>query len=648
MKGMRKIRRGRGFRGLLQYLLEEGKAQIIGGNMSGQSLDDLQREFGVARRLRSSIEKPVWHNSLRLPAGEKIDPVRWAEIADAYMQRMGFTDLHQRVVFLEDHPDGQHIHIVASRIALDGTLYLGQNENLKSTAIIEELEKDFGLTLTKGRDPLKPAARADIAKPSANELQKSEREGIEPTRERLQKIVTEALADRPTLSGFFDRIEAAGAHVIAAVQSTGRVTGLSFGIGEITFKASDLGRKFSFATLQKSIDYDAERDAPIMLQHSSKRDIPPPKPTPAPTQAPTPEPAPPVLRSNDGRQPTMQEIAEELGFVHDRRDKSKYHLGSDPYALDFDKGLWRDLVSNKGGKGGVSLIQHCLNMARGQAMSWLREKFGSRNVSAASEHIDNALDGIKLPWSKREPFQAPEQSKWAWGDVKGYLLGRGLHPVIIDYLHDEKKVLYAETAGIAAGMQDDRYQYLTAKKQGTVFDNAVFLATAPGGKVTGAEVRGTGTQPYKGAAIGTDKGAGAFSVGETEKPQEIVVVEAAIDAISYFQLHHKSPGLLVLSTAGGGHDGVLKWIDAHPAASITLAHDNDSAGNSMAAALALDLDEKGRTHGRHAPSRKDWNAELTEGPATPVRELPSVCAGINAFTEPEPEPELENDDDLNF
>lgn len=530
MKGMRKIRRGMSFKGILLYLSEEGKAVIIGGNMSGRTPEELLREFGISRRIRRGIEKPVWHNSLRLPKGDENNPELWNEIADDYMRQMGFTDLHQRIYWLEDHPDGQHIHIVASRIALNGSLYLGQNENLQSTAIIEQLEKKYGLTITKGRDPLSPTARPDVAKPSANELQKAERENVEPVRERLQKIVSEALADRPTLSDFFGRIEAAGAHVIAARQSTGRVTGLSFGIGDVTFKGSDLGRKFSWASLQKSVDYEAERDAPIMMMHSVKRDIPPPTPAPTPTPTAPPEPTTEPLLRNGGRQPSMQEIVQELGFVHDRRDKSKYYLGSDPYALDFHQGLWHDLVGGKGGKGGVSLVQHALDKTFGQAIAWLRDRFGGQSVSAASDHVDSALNGIKLPFSKREPFQTPEPSKWGWGAVKQYLVGRGIDPTIIDTLNAAGTV-YAESK--SAGSIDDKYEYARGKQSGTVHDNAVFIACDPSGRVTGAELRGTDSRNvFKGLAPGSDKAAGCVPIGDREFNQ-IVVCESAIDAISY-------------------------------------------------------------------------------------------------------------------
>lgn len=141
MKGMRKISRGSGFRGCLEYLCEKSKAEIIGGNMSGTTARALAAEFGIGRSMRPEVTKPVWHNALRLPEGEEISPENWREIGEEYMQKMGFCDRHQRVIFLEKLPAGHHIHILASRISLDGELYLGKNENLESTKHIQELEK---------------------------------------------------------------------------------------------------------------------------------------------------------------------------------------------------------------------------------------------------------------------------------------------------------------------------------------------------------------------------------------------------------------------------------------------------------------------------------------------------------------------------
>ncbi|MBZ2400376.1 relaxase/mobilization nuclease domain-containing protein, partial [Erwinia amylovora] len=162
MKGMNRIKRGKSFWGVISYALAPATHHstppvLIGGNLVGITVDELTAEFARTQNLREDVEKPVWHNSLRLPTGETLTKQEWIAIADDYMKRMGFCDTHLRCYFLHDDEAGQHIHIIASRINVlaNGQLYLGRNENLISTRIIQELERDHQLTRTKGPCPAK-------------------------------------------------------------------------------------------------------------------------------------------------------------------------------------------------------------------------------------------------------------------------------------------------------------------------------------------------------------------------------------------------------------------------------------------------------------------------------------------------------------
>lgn len=167
MKGMRKIRRGKNFAGVVQYALKPGvhhkcNPVVIGGNMISGSALELISEFNGTKQLRPDVQKPVWHNSLRLPDGESLTAEQWSSIADDYMRRMGFGDTHLRCYVLHDDSAGQHIHIIASRIDMaGGKLYLGRNENLISTRIISELEIAHGLTVTKTAPSLKYTTEAE-------------------------------------------------------------------------------------------------------------------------------------------------------------------------------------------------------------------------------------------------------------------------------------------------------------------------------------------------------------------------------------------------------------------------------------------------------------------------------------------------------
>jgi hypothetical protein len=323
---MQKIKRGKSFRGVLNYALASGP--VIGGNMIGLTTPrELAREFGQARRLREDIKKPVWHNSLRLQKGERIEPERFAEIADDYMRKMGFNDLHQRVYIMHDHPDGQHIHIIANRIGVDRQIYFGQNENLKSTKIIAGLERQHSLTISpdnkleKNNDSRKfykhvpkphPGNLGRTAKngmrrlstcnlaysgkgeksagvlqidvrpgrrlvehvrwaeptrrrPTAGEVGMAERTGALPARMRLQTIIDEASADRPDFAEFTARLDAAGVLILPSGK-TGAPQGVSFemSMSGQRYKGSDLGKSYTWKQLQARVDYDPDRDQLII------------------------------------------------------------------------------------------------------------------------------------------------------------------------------------------------------------------------------------------------------------------------------------------------------------------------------------------------------------------------------------------------
>lgn len=67
---------------------------------------------------------------------------KWKQIANDYMKRMGFSETHLRAYVLHDDKDGQHIHIVASRIdATSGKLYLGKMRILSAHVSSRNLKR---------------------------------------------------------------------------------------------------------------------------------------------------------------------------------------------------------------------------------------------------------------------------------------------------------------------------------------------------------------------------------------------------------------------------------------------------------------------------------------------------------------------------
>ncbi len=70
--------KGRGFRGALNYLLKKPEAELIGGNMLGETPRELAAEFSESRKLRPNLEKAVYHASLSLAPDEKFSDEKMA------------------------------------------------------------------------------------------------------------------------------------------------------------------------------------------------------------------------------------------------------------------------------------------------------------------------------------------------------------------------------------------------------------------------------------------------------------------------------------------------------------------------------------------------------------------------------------------
>jgi len=280
MKGMNKIKRGKNFRGVISYALAPAPhhmttPMVIGGNLVGITVDELTAEFVKTQKLREDVTKPVWHNSLRLPVGESLTKEQWRNIADDYMKRMGFYDTHLRCYVLHNDEAGQHIHIIASRInvLVDGQLYLGKNENLVSTRIIQDLERDHQLTRTKGPSPAKPPKKQ--RKLTRNEKMMQDRTGEKPSKKVIQEAVDAILIffDTITIEDFIYELQKQNISATANIASTGKINGFSFEHQGVAFKASQLGKAYSWSNMSKQITVTQPMEAVAPESLSDKENV---------------------------------------------------------------------------------------------------------------------------------------------------------------------------------------------------------------------------------------------------------------------------------------------------------------------------------------------------------------------------------------
>jgi hypothetical protein len=254
--------KGRGFRGCLNYLLIQKKGQIIGGNMAGQTLDELSHEFGLSRRLNPHVSRAVYHASLSVSEAETLSDEQWKEIAENYLQKMNFTQNQYLVV---KHTDTQHnhIHLVASRIRLDGKCVSDSWDYRRSADALREIEQHFGLQSPQQKHPERRSY-------TTGEWRLRKRTGESSIRDKLQSVLDASCPEANTLPELLQSLWKQGIETEVKYTRSGLVKGISYKLDGMAFTGTHLGKAYTFPGLQKyqKIDYQSLRDDPFLQQYS--------------------------------------------------------------------------------------------------------------------------------------------------------------------------------------------------------------------------------------------------------------------------------------------------------------------------------------------------------------------------------------------
>ena len=261
---------GKSFKNRVDYILKDDHSFIC-SNMSSDynNVSDLTDEFKTVSSFRQDIKKPVFHAFLSLPKNEHLTDEQWQEIAKDYLKEMNIDiEKHQYICVRHNDTDKEHIHIVANRVGLDGSVWLGQHSAFNTIAACERLEVKHGLTITQS---LK-GQKSDVSAPTKNEIEQALRTGEKPARIVLQNALQAAMVGKPDLQTFIDRVQAVGIEPRFNVASTGNVAGVSFSVGDVAFKGSQLGKKYSWNTIKNKVIYDKNRDDELVRSFSARKD----------------------------------------------------------------------------------------------------------------------------------------------------------------------------------------------------------------------------------------------------------------------------------------------------------------------------------------------------------------------------------------
>ncbi|AFZ15577.1 Relaxase/mobilization nuclease family protein (plasmid) [Crinalium epipsammum PCC 9333] len=260
-----KVTKGSNFHGLLNYLFSKPGAELIGGNIVGETALELANKMEESSLKSARVQKPVGHFSLSVPANDQLSLTDWLKIAKEYLKEMGY-DCNKYAVVHHTDRDHDHIHIAACRVREDtGKCVTDSWEKVRSEAVVKKLEQDYNLT------PTPSSYDKDRRSPTTGERRLLARTGEDSVRVKLQDTIDELCSQQPTMPELIDLLKDQGINIQVKETVSGSM-GISYELDEIAFSGTHLGRAYTFNGLQKhrGVEYDPERDSNAITTASSR------------------------------------------------------------------------------------------------------------------------------------------------------------------------------------------------------------------------------------------------------------------------------------------------------------------------------------------------------------------------------------------
>ncbi|MCW0483828.1 relaxase/mobilization nuclease domain-containing protein [Gaoshiqia sediminis] len=155
---MAKIVKGQGFRGVVNYVLDQSKgAEILDSQgVRLKNAGSIIDSFVFQSEMNARIKKPVGHISLDFSAQDlgKLNNSLMVKISQEYMNLMGISNTQYILCrhFDKEHP---HVHLVFNRVDNDGKTISDRNDRYRSGKICKELTQKHGLYFARGKEKVK-------------------------------------------------------------------------------------------------------------------------------------------------------------------------------------------------------------------------------------------------------------------------------------------------------------------------------------------------------------------------------------------------------------------------------------------------------------------------------------------------------------
>lgn len=236
-----KIVVGKSFGGCVRYVVQKEKAKVLyGEGIRLENTPQMTRDFNMQRKLKPELGQAVAHISLNFSITDKhrLTNEVMLEMAKEYLKGMNIKDTQVLIVRHND-ADHPHCHLIYNRVDNHGKTIPDAYQFRKNVKVCKDMTLKHGLHIAVGKSKVNRLALkgADKQKYIMHDLIRTA--GLTS---RNWKQFEKQLAKQ----GITLQFKYAG--------KTAQVQGVSFKMGEYSFKGSELDRNLSFGKLDKMFE----------------------------------------------------------------------------------------------------------------------------------------------------------------------------------------------------------------------------------------------------------------------------------------------------------------------------------------------------------------------------------------------------------
>jgi hypothetical protein len=248
-----KIIKGSGFQGCLYYVMGKTGAAVIDTNMDGNNPYSLATEFSLSWQLRPKLGHTVCHIILSLSPDEHLNDVSWQKAIAQYLKEMGFTNNQYIAVKHTDQENHEHIHLVTSRVKMDGSVVSDSWDWIRSQDVIRKLEKDFEL------ESVPSSWESDRQEQTKNQIENEKQTGKSTVKRQLADRIDLALTNTTALPDFIEQLNRDGIEVKVDRDRKGKPKGIAYKFDGISMAGSSVGKAYSLPRILKRLGNVSER-----------------------------------------------------------------------------------------------------------------------------------------------------------------------------------------------------------------------------------------------------------------------------------------------------------------------------------------------------------------------------------------------------